>query len=87
MIANPMIQGGGGNTHDLTVGGKQFDFTAGMTWADVAENYPGSFSVSGVEVKYQNSRVFYPGDKTSVKTVELVTNIIYSNPQSGGGMD
>lgn len=87
MIANPTIQGGGGKTYVLTVGGKQFDFTAGMTWADVVKNYPASFSVSGVEIIYQNNRVFYPGEKTSVKTADLASNIVYPTPQTGGGMD
>ena len=50
MIANPTLQGGGGKTHTLTVGGQRFDFESGMTWADVAENYPESFQINGDKI-------------------------------------
>ena len=50
MIANPTLQGGGGKTHTLTVGGQRFDFESGMPWADVAENYPESFQINGDKI-------------------------------------
>lgn len=87
MIANPTLQGGGGKTHKLTVGGQRFDFESGMTWADVAENYPESFQINGDKIVYRQASIFYPGGLSPVRTVDLVANIVYVAKASGGGMD
>jgi hypothetical protein len=84
MIANPTIQGGGGKTYVLTVAGKQFDFTAGMTWADVAKDYPESFVVYQDQILYNQRAISYPGSGSLVNPSDLASNLAYVAQHSGG---